>query len=67
MSELIEALTIFKKYGNATRPTGCEYKTLYVGIDPDIVRYDDIVRLKTLGFVPYHHCHMFYSIKYGSF
>lgn len=65
MSKLIEALQIFLKYSNSTKPTGCDYKTLYVGIDPDSVSSDDIIRLKTLGFLP---CgNVFCSRQYGSF
>jgi len=67
MDKLIEALQIFNKYDNPTRPTHCEHDTLLVMIDPSIVSKDDINKLNTLGFfisTEYDSC--FSSYKFGS-
>lgn len=51
MDELIEALQIFRKYGNPNYPTHCEHDTLYIcGIDPEDVSVEDIKKLDELGF-----------------
>ena len=51
MDELIEALQIFRKYGNPKYPTHCEHDTLYIcGIDPEDVSVEDIKKLDELGF-----------------
>lgn len=57
MDELIEALTIFKKYVEpdsyeARFPTHCEHDVLYVyiGVSPDVMDEGDPERLEELGF-----------------
>lgn len=50
MDDLIEALTIFRKYGNPEYPTHCEHDELTVCIDPDLVSDDDKKKLDELGF-----------------
>jgi len=51
MKDLIEALTIFLKYGNPRNPTHCEHDVLTVcGIDPKKVSAEDTKRLDKLGF-----------------
>ncbi len=52
MDDLIEALTIVRKYVNRPFPTGCDHDVLYVyGIPSDIVSPEDAVRLRDLGFM----------------
>ncbi len=65
MDDLIEALTIFRKYGNPDNPTHCEHDELMVMIDPDDVIPDDIARLLALGFDRASNDY-FYSFKFGS-
>lgn len=50
MKDLIEALTIFSKYGDPYSPTHCEHDELHVMIDPDEVSEEDHKRLEKLGF-----------------
>ena len=52
MNDLIEALTILRKYHNGTDgPTHCEHDELRVfGIDTESVSLDDRARLGQLGF-----------------
>ena len=52
MDDLIEALTIFRKYGNPEWPTNCNHDELSVCIDPEIVSDDDKKRLEELSFTP---------------
>jgi hypothetical protein len=72
MDELIEALTILRKYGNPDYPTICEHDVLMiVGIDPDDVSAEDVAELDRLGFIVDRDdgCYgggMFISYKYGS-
>lgn len=49
MDDLIEALTILRKYGNPYSPTHCEHDELTICIDPETVAADDITRLDQLG------------------
>jgi len=50
LTQLIEALTILKKYGDPDRPTHCEHDTLYIcDIDPAAVSNEDRQRLMALG------------------
>ncbi len=52
MDDLIEALTILRKYNNATYPTCCEHDVLYVPtVNYDEVTVEDKVRLEELGFI----------------
>lgn len=50
MKDLIEALTIFAKYGDPHNPTHCEHDTLHVVIDPESVSVEDQKRLAELSF-----------------
>ncbi len=51
MDDLIEALQIFRRYGNPPYPTHCEHDVMYiVGIQPRDVSEDDQATLKELGF-----------------
>ena len=51
MDDLIEALTILRKYGNPKYPTHCEHAILTIcDIDPAGVSDDDKKRLDELGF-----------------
>lgn len=52
MSRLIEALTVFLKYRNESRPTHCEHDVLRImSITYDEVRAEDRKRLNELGFI----------------
>lgn len=52
MDDLIEALTILRKYGNPKYPTHCEHDELVVcGIKPSAVSAEDKGRLDELGFI----------------
>lgn len=67
MDKLIEALQIFLKYDNPTRPTHCEHDILLVMIDPNKVSEEDKERLDELGFfvgIEFPDC--FSSFRYGS-
>lgn len=50
MDDLIEALQIFRKYGNPDYPTHCEHDELWIMIDPELVSEEDRIRLDSLGF-----------------
>ena len=69
---LIEACTIFKKYGSkkAVSPFHCEHDILYVcdSIDPDNVSDEDKKRLDELGFIVGDELGepSFYSFRFGS-
>jgi hypothetical protein len=65
LTDLIEALTIFKKYGDPSRPTHCEHDELAVVVDPADVCEEDTVRLEELGFFPAGGDH-FKSFRFGS-
>lgn len=65
MDDLIEALTILRKYGSPRNPTHCEHDKLTVCINPDDVSQEDVDKLELLGF------HVdgegfFYSFRFGS-
>ena len=66
MKDLIEALQILAKYmkENIYAPTHCEHDELYVLVNPSIVTYDDLERLKKLGFCP--DGDTFRSYRFGS-
>jgi hypothetical protein len=67
MDELIEALTIFRKYGNPNYPTQCEHDVLYVvGIGKDGISTEDILRLESLGFFWSESEGCFVSFRFGS-
>lgn len=51
MDDLIEALTIFRKYANEKWPTHCEHDVMYVILpDPHAVSEEDTKRLGELEF-----------------
>lgn len=50
MDDLIEALTILRKYGNPYAPTHCVHDELWVAIKPELVSSEDKARLSELGF-----------------
>jgi ribonuclease HI len=66
LATLIEALQIFKKYGNKEYPIQCEANIMYILIDPSIVSKKDKLKLQGRGFLPYSDGPAFYSVYYGS-
>ena len=69
MSDLIEALQIFLKYGNPRWPTHCEHDVLMiVDIDPDDVSPEDKKKLDELGFIVANEFgdDAFMSFRFGS-
>lgn len=68
MDDLIEALTIMRKYGNPEWPTHCEHDQLFVAIDPRLVASEDLLHLEELGFSvgDGDYEHGFVSFKFGS-
>jgi hypothetical protein len=67
MSKLLEALTIFLKYDNPSRPTHCSHEMMCVMIDPAIVSDKDKAKLDKLGFfVGTEYPDVFCSFRYGS-
>ena len=69
MDELIEALTILRKYGNPDYPTHCEHDILTIcGIEPCTVSDDDKKKLEELGFFVGNEYgeEAFHSFRYGS-
>jgi hypothetical protein len=63
---LIEAMAIFKKYGDSYAPTHCEHDVLYVCIDPERVSEEDKKRLEGLGFHANTSLDNFESFRFGS-
>jgi hypothetical protein len=47
---MIEAFTIFAKYGDEKYILGAEHDVIFVYLDPKLVSKDDKKRLKELGF-----------------
>jgi hypothetical protein len=67
MTQLIEALTIFRKYKDLKYPTHCEDDVLIImGIDRDEVSPEDQARLKELGFFYNEEGEGWESFRYGS-
>jgi len=66
MDDLIEALTILRKYANPPYPTNCEHDELYVNVDHALVTEEDTRRLDALGFSVSEEGDGFYSFKFGS-
>jgi hypothetical protein len=67
MKDLIEALTIFLKYGNPAYPFHCEHDELTVcGIEPGQVSDEDKKRLDDLGFFVDEYNDCFKSFRFGS-
>lgn len=65
MKNLIEALTIFLKYGNKTFPTCCEHDVLLVLCTKDVSQ-EDSERLEELGFRWSKEFDCWASFRYGS-
>jgi len=65
LSELIEALNIFLKYGDISDPTYCEHDELTVCVDPSDVSEEDIKKLDELGFFASDE-QCFKSFRFGS-
>lgn len=67
MDDLIEALTIFREYGNPAWPTHCEHDVLTIcGIEASQVSESDKVRLGELGFFVDEDLDCFQSYRFGS-
>lgn len=69
MKDLIEAFTIFAKYGEVAYPTHCEHDIMYVYpyVGPSEFTAEELARLDELGFAPHDEfADGFYSYKYGS-
>lgn len=66
MDEVIEALTIFRKYANPAYPFHCEYDTLMVLVAPALVSTEDKQLLERLGFIAQAADECFVSYRYGS-
>lgn len=65
MDDLIEALTILRKYENKEHPTTCDHDVIYVCLDnPMAVSKEDARKLKKLGFTRYKYG--FESFRFGS-
>jgi len=68
MDDLIEALTILKRYQKPTyNPTTCEHDCLYVvGVDISLVTTADVRRLNELGFDFDEDLGSWHSSRFGS-
>lgn len=66
MDDLIEALTILRRYESPEYPTYCVKDTLYVCVSPAGVSVEDISRLCEIGFYPDNEDDCFYSYRFGS-
>ncbi len=67
MDDLIEALTIFRKYANPRWPTVCSHDQLAIcGVTRDQVSEEDIGRLNDLGFFWDESDEIFVSFRFGS-
>ncbi|WP_455621602.1 hypothetical protein [Parabacteroides sp.] len=66
MKDLIEALTIFLKYGDPKYPTCCEREELHVNINPNKVSEEDKNRLDELDFFVNEELDCFSSFRFGS-
>lgn len=66
MDDLIEALTLMRKYANPQSPTNCEHDTLWVDVDAELVSPEDMQRLDELGFFPSSEGGGFMSFRFGS-
>lgn len=67
MSQLIEALQIFLKYGNPGWPTHCMHDELWIcGIFASDVSPGDIAKLDELGFFVDREDDCFKSLRFGS-
>jgi hypothetical protein len=65
MDDLIEALTIFRKYGNSRRPTHCEHDVLTI-MDVGEMTAADAARVTELGFFWDESADCWRSFRFGS-
>ena len=65
MDDLIEALTILRKYANPVCPTHCEHDEMFVMVDPGVVSDEDKRQLDGLGFFASED-ECFKSYRFGS-
>lgn len=66
MDDLIEALTIMRRYDNPGIPTNCTHDMLWVAVSPRLVSQQDLARLAELHFHPDEEGIGFYSGFFGS-
>ena len=66
LSQLIEGLQIFLKYGDINYPTHCEHDKLTICVNPDKISVEDKKKLEHLGFLENKNEECFISFKYGS-
>lgn len=67
LDTLIEALKIFRIYGNPSSPTYCSHDLLTIcGIEPDVVSDEHKKQLEKYGFDVNEDEDCFYSYYYGS-
>lgn len=67
MGDLIEALTILKKYADREFPTGCEHDILRVyDVGKDEPREAERIRLQEIGFHWDDDCECWASFRFGS-
>jgi hypothetical protein len=66
MDDLLEALRIFRKYGDNPFPFQCEHDTLIVNYDPAEFSAADRRRLDELGFSVFEGEDWFTSFRFGS-
>jgi hypothetical protein len=65
VDDLIEGLTILRKYASPAFPTNCEHDVLFVNVAPGLVSAEDRQRLDELGFFPSEDFG-FQSFRFGS-
>lgn len=66
MNDLIEALTLLRKYGDPHYPTHCEHDYLRVMVRYDEVSDSDKKRLAELGFLRDESTECFGSYRFGN-
>lgn len=69
MSDLVEALQIFRRYGDEKWPTHCEHDLLYIINDEHAhtrIKSQDRKRLRELGFFWATDDRQWQSFRYGS-
>lgn len=66
MDDLIEALTLLRKYASPEYPTNCGHDTLFVNVSPELISAEDTQRLDALGFFPDSDGYGFMSFRFGS-
>jgi hypothetical protein len=65
LSDLIEALNIFLRRGDLSRPTACKDGSLHVLVDPMRLDGDTLARLAQLGFDAHPDEYCFKSSRFG--